>query len=185
MKLQCFIRSAPRSFLRVQIAEVARERWRMFDDVDLRWIRPHEGENITNWHWECRRYADAYATSDYLYGDDDILPIDANFVRHFIEDWAKCPPDVVMLGSVSAIWCERIAIDGVGEMREGPVGGLCMIRRGVIPWHEFSGPANQDDGEIADWIRSHGYRTMVSPRLVRNHVGYGLSELNRNCWMRC
>lgn len=186
--MQVFIRSAPQSVLRDEIARAVIERWHMFgSEVQLHWIRvPTSVVKLTEFHWYARKYAEVNATSDYLYGDDDILPIDANFVRYFIEDWEKCPSDVVMLGSVSTVWSERHPwMNDAMEIREGPVGGLVMVRKGVIPWGGFRGPANQDDGEIAAWIQSHGYRTMVSPRLVRNHVGFGLSELSPGWWLKC
>lgn len=178
--IDVFIRTNPVSPIRRYLANAVAERWDLFNDVNVGIMRGVGND----FHWRCRAKAEEISTGDYIFSDDDIMPIDEKFVESMREDWAKVPKDVTMLGGISAIWTERSHIVNGPLIKVPTVGGIAMIRKGVIPFNQFSGDCARQDGIISDWINANGYCSMISTRLLWNHLGFGLSESTPGCWLR-
>lgn len=184
--LEVFVRSCPRSMVRRELAEAVFERWHLFEGIKLTAISP-SGDSFPyateeNFHWQARVQAEKSSTADYVFADDDILPPDSRFIEWLREDWAKQSKEVVMMGVVVAP--ESILLRQNGFIPAFQVGGVYMVRKGSIPWHQFSGPVDTQDEVIGKWVESHGLKQVVSGRLVVNHLGYGLSESTPGCWLR-
>jgi len=166
--IEVFLRTCPKSDIRRHIAHAVIDRWDMFENVELHIITGSRSD----FHWWSRIEAEESSTADYIFADDDVMPIEADFVDRLREQWSTVHWSVAMLGVTSAI------------CRETGIGGISLIRRRTIPFREFSGPANTDDIVIAGWMEKHLLRKEVSPLLV-NHFGFGLSESSPNLWLKC
>lgn len=201
-----FLRLAPKSPLRLHLAAAVYARWleeltisfhpiwmegtfQAFDEavsdvptfceVEL----PEE-----NFQWTSRRYAEEHAESDpYIFCDDDHLVLGKDFAPRLLEEWVK-HPGYVLLTASSAVRGETpypgtLWQEGVYE-QVACVGATMVHKKGVIPYHQFSGKASMQDSVVCDWLAAHGHKFALSKAVHYLHLGFGLSQVEPLLWGR-
>jgi hypothetical protein len=199
--IDVFLRSAPQSWIRTGMAISCIGWWIVQPDVKLHvlfgedphaWTLPDVLFNLTvpmgeliclpmdSFHWASRAYADTQAQSTpYVLTDDDRLPIGKQWLERALALWER-HSDYAMLCPVSYIPVERppehVGADEVVSATNS-CGAPYFAAPHQVPYATFTGPANQQDQIVCDWMRQHNVKHGWMRDVYNLHLGFGYSQV--------
>jgi hypothetical protein len=135
---------------------------------------------LDKFHWASRAYADTQAQSTpYVLTDDDRLPIGKKWLERALALWER-HSDYAMLCPVSYIPVERppehVGADEVVSATNS-CGAPYFAAPHQVPYATFTGPANQQDQIVCEWMRQHHVKHGWMRDVYNLHLGFGHSQV--------
>jgi hypothetical protein len=193
--IDVYLRCAPQNWIRGGMAISCLDWWCRQDGIRLHLIMSHPACCVTtlnamhpcevnlpldDFHWASRSYADEHAKSTpYVVADDDRLPIGKDWLERALGVWER-HPDYAMLCPVSYIPVERPNNhEGAGEVFEAnnSCGAPYFAAPHQVPYDKFTGPANQQDQIVCEWMRLHNVKHGWMRDIYNLHLGFGHSQV--------
>lgn len=135
---------------------------------------------LDNFHWASRVYADTQSLSTpYVLTDDDRLPIGKKWLERALDLWNR-HSDYAMLCPVSYIPVERppehVGADEVVSANNS-CGAPYFAAPHQVPYATLTGPANQQDQIVCEWMRQHHVKHGWMRDVYNLHLGFGNSQV--------
>lgn len=187
--MDVFLRWYPVEPVRKHLALATLERLRLFPDIRVTILAPHDREREvdgfpwigippTAYHRDSKLVAEELASSPaYCVIDDDCLPIGKDYFRKG-EELIGNNTEYGLLASWSVVDLGTPPDCDVLEMHA--VGTPYFVRKGVLQFPE--GKKEQYDGVLCGALNERGLKTGLMPRLKHVHAGHGLSQVIPSWW---